>query len=31
MLHDARRKLRSHLVARGLDVDEILDLFAMRT
>lgn len=31
MLHDARRKLKSHLVARGLDVDEILDLFAMRT
>jgi RNA polymerase sigma-70 factor (ECF subfamily) len=31
MLHDARRKLKSHLVARGFKVDEILDLFATRT
>jgi RNA polymerase sigma-70 factor (ECF subfamily) len=30
MLHDARRKLKTHLVARGFDVDEILDLFATR-
>lgn len=29
LLHDARRKLKSHLVARGLDVREILDLFAV--
>jgi RNA polymerase sigma-70 factor, ECF subfamily len=29
LLHDARRKLRSHLVARGLDVKEVLDLFAV--
>jgi RNA polymerase sigma-70 factor, ECF subfamily len=28
LLHDARRKLKSHLLARGLDVKEILDLFA---
>ena len=28
LLHDARRKLKSHLVARGFDVEEILDLFA---
>ena len=28
LLHDARRKLKSHLVARGFDVDEMLDLFA---
>jgi len=31
LLHDARRKLRSHLVARGFDVEEMLDLFAART
>ena len=29
LLHDARRRLRSHLLARGLDVKEILDLFAV--
>jgi RNA polymerase sigma-70 factor, ECF subfamily len=29
LLHDARRKLKSHLLARGLDVKEILDLFAV--
>jgi RNA polymerase sigma-70 factor (ECF subfamily) len=29
LLHVARRKLRSHLLARGLDVKEILDLFAV--
>jgi RNA polymerase sigma-70 factor (ECF subfamily) len=29
LLHDARRKLKSHLLARGFDVKEILDLFAM--
>jgi RNA polymerase sigma-70 factor (ECF subfamily) len=28
LLHDARRTLKSHLVARGFDVKEILDLFA---
>ena len=28
LLHDARRKLRDHLVARGFDVEEIVDLFA---
>jgi RNA polymerase sigma-70 factor (ECF subfamily) len=28
LLHDARRKLKGHLVARGFDVQEILDLFA---
>jgi RNA polymerase sigma-70 factor (ECF subfamily) len=28
LLHDARRKLRRHLQARGFDVKEILDLFA---
>jgi RNA polymerase sigma-70 factor (ECF subfamily) len=28
LLHDARRKLKSHLVARGFDVKAILDLFA---
>jgi RNA polymerase sigma-70 factor (ECF subfamily) len=28
LLHDARRKLKTHLVARGFDVKEILDLFA---
>ena len=28
LLHDARRKLKAHLVARGFDVKEILDLFA---
>jgi len=27
LLHDARRKLKGHLVARGFDVGEILDLF----
>ena len=30
LLHDARRKLKSHLQARGFDVDEMLDLFAAR-
>jgi len=30
LLHDARRKLKSHLQARGFDVDEILDLFGAR-
>jgi RNA polymerase sigma-70 factor, ECF subfamily len=30
LLHDARRKLKSYLVARGFDVEEILDLFAIR-
>jgi RNA polymerase sigma-70 factor (ECF subfamily) len=30
LLHDARRKLKSHLHARGFDVDEILDLFGAR-
>ena len=28
LLHDARRRLKSHLLARGFDVKEILDLFA---
>jgi RNA polymerase sigma-70 factor (ECF subfamily) len=28
LLHDARRKLKSHLAARGFKVEEILDLFA---
>jgi RNA polymerase sigma-70 factor (ECF subfamily) len=28
LLHDARGKLKSHLVARGFDVKEILELFA---
>lgn len=28
LLHDARRKLKQHLVTRGFDVGEILDLFA---
>jgi RNA polymerase sigma-70 factor, ECF subfamily len=28
LLHDARRKLKSHLAARGFDVKAILDLFA---
>jgi RNA polymerase sigma-70 factor, ECF subfamily len=28
LLHDARRTLKGSLVARGFDVDEILDLFA---
>ena len=28
LLHDARRKLKRHLVARGFEVKEILDLFA---
>ena len=30
LLHDARRKLKSHLHARGFDVEEILDLFGAR-
>jgi RNA polymerase sigma-70 factor (ECF subfamily) len=30
LLHDARRKLKSCLLARGYDVEEILDLFAVR-
>jgi RNA polymerase sigma-70 factor (ECF subfamily) len=30
LLHDARRKLKRDLRARGFDVDEIFDLFAMR-
>jgi RNA polymerase sigma-70 factor (ECF subfamily) len=30
LLHDARRKLKSYLVARGFDVEEMLDLFAVR-
>jgi RNA polymerase sigma-70 factor (ECF subfamily) len=30
LLHDARRSLRTHLVARGFDVVEIVDLFARR-
>lgn len=30
LLHDARRKLKSHLQARGFDVEEILDLFGAR-
>ena len=30
-LHDARRKLKRHLVARGFDVEEILALFDART
>jgi RNA polymerase sigma-70 factor, ECF subfamily len=30
LLHDARRKLKNHLVARGFDVEEMLDLFAAR-
>ena len=29
LLHDARRKLKTHLLARGFDVKEILDLFAV--
>jgi len=29
LLHDARRKLKSHLRARGFEVDEMLDLFAV--
>jgi RNA polymerase sigma-70 factor (ECF subfamily) len=28
LLHGARRKLKSHLIARGFDIKEILDLFA---
>ena len=28
LVHDARRKLKSHLMTRGFDVKEILDLFA---
>ena len=28
LLHDGRRKLRNHLLARGFDVKEILNLFA---
>jgi RNA polymerase sigma-70 factor (ECF subfamily) len=27
LLHDARRKLRSHLEAQGLTMDYLLDLF----
>jgi RNA polymerase sigma-70 factor (ECF subfamily) len=30
LLHDARRKLKRQLGARGFDVEEMLDLFAMR-
>ena len=30
LLHDARRKLKSYLLARGFDIEEILDLFAVR-
>ena len=30
LLHDARRKLKGSLVARGFDVKEIVDLFALR-
>jgi RNA polymerase sigma-70 factor (ECF subfamily) len=30
LLHDARRKLKRHLQARGFDVGEILDLFGAR-
>jgi RNA polymerase sigma-70 factor (ECF subfamily) len=30
LLHDARRKLKSQLSARGFDVDDILDLFVVR-
>jgi RNA polymerase sigma-70 factor (ECF subfamily) len=30
LVHDARRKLKSHLIARGFDVEEILDVFAVR-
>jgi RNA polymerase sigma-70 factor, ECF subfamily len=30
LLHDARRKLKSHLVTRGFNVEEMLDLFAAR-
>jgi RNA polymerase sigma-70 factor (ECF subfamily) len=30
LLHDARRKVKAHLQARGLDPDEILGLFATR-
>jgi RNA polymerase sigma-70 factor (ECF subfamily) len=30
LLHDARRKLKRHLRARGFDVDEIFELFAVR-
>ena len=29
LVHDARRKLKAHLVARGFDVKEILDVFAV--
>jgi RNA polymerase sigma-70 factor, ECF subfamily len=29
LAHDARRKLKAHLIARGFDVKEILDLFAV--
>jgi RNA polymerase sigma-70 factor (ECF subfamily) len=29
LVHDARRKLKTHLVARGFDVKEILDVFAV--
>ena len=30
LLHDARRKLKAHLEARGFDVEEILDLFGAK-
>jgi RNA polymerase sigma-70 factor (ECF subfamily) len=29
LVHDARRKLKAHLMARGFDVKEILDVFAV--
>jgi RNA polymerase sigma-70 factor (ECF subfamily) len=29
LVHDARRKLKAHLIARGFDVKEILDVFAV--
>jgi RNA polymerase sigma-70 factor (ECF subfamily) len=28
LVHDARRKLRAHLAARGFDVEEIFELYA---
>jgi len=31
MLHDARRKLKSELVARGFDVEDVLALFGVRS
>jgi len=30
LLHDARRKLKSYLLTRGFDIEEIFDLFAVR-